>query len=231
MIMLLLIAAIARYHTTAHVSRGQIYYKKAVQKAWAELEKLKVFFQLQYDPSNPNAVPEFKITGLPSPDELFLFRYNQGQMEVPDQIHNLYYNQYTFDTTFLRAMANKNTIKDYHTDYETTYKNSASLISDLVDIRTFTYFTYNNGDAVTNYNTSAEQLDTAIVVIDDMVNPSEPEDDLIGYIGWWVENIDNAAFQNNARHVTFALQFWYPGQDMYDQAPEVILLKTLMVKE
>jgi hypothetical protein len=62
--------------------------------------------------------------------------------------------------------------------------------------------------------------------------PADPEDDLLGNIGWWVENVPDGEpdITSIGKKITFVLQFWYPGQDWTRYDPEVIVLKTTVVK-
>ena len=96
-----------------------------------------------------------------------------------------------------------------------------------IDLRTFTYCTV-DGNTSTNSNlTSPYQVDVSIVVIDDMGSPVDPEDDLLGYVGWWVEKDSTYP---DFKTITLALQYWYPGADWKSVDPEVIVLKTTVIK-
>ncbi|MBN2125275.1 MAG: prepilin-type N-terminal cleavage/methylation domain-containing protein [Deltaproteobacteria bacterium] len=219
LILTLIVMAVIQYHASSGASKGQQYYLKAVDTARAELEKLNAFKSLQPEAS------EFKETG-PPPNEIFLFKFvDSTEIEVPSPIFRVYYDDHGYSNEFLRRMEGCNTVKEYRNCYITAFKVIGFLDTDTVDRKTFTYFTYNLGDTTTDFNTSQGQVDASIVVIDDMGTPGDPEDDLIGNIGWWVEDAVHYSGTTIFKNVTFALQFWYPGQDWTRFDPEVIVLK------
>ena len=225
LVLALMVAAVVQYHATSGASRGQEYYLKAVQAARAEMEKLRAVFAL--DPTSP----EFQDTGSP-PDKIFLFKFNSNGTTIklpvnpttePNRIFRVYYNDHTFSNVLLKSLGSNNTVKAYHSEYETAFNSFSS--SDEIDKRTFTYFT-DDGNTTTDSNVNG-QIDASIAVIDDMGSPDSPEDDLLGNIGWWVEDVDPAGY---CKKITFVLQFWYPGQDLTKFDPEVIVLKTTFVE-
>jgi len=221
LILTLIVAAVVQYHSTSGASRGQEYYLKAVQVARAEMEKLRALFELNPDISefNDNVTAS---GGLPS--SLFLFKFiGPTNISFPAPLFHVYYNDHTFGSVFLKSLNANNTVKDYHSYYVSTF-NSFSETDDI-DKRTFTYFT-DDGDTDTDSNVNG-QIDASIAVIDDMGDPADPADDLLGNIGWWVEDVDTAG---DCKRITFVLQFWYPGQDWTRFDPEVIVLKTTVVR-
>lgn len=235
MILMLLVGAVVHYHSSAGASKGQEYYLKAVQVARAELDKLKALFEF-----TTGSFDEFvdNVTaggGLPA--DIYLFRYTgETTIEVPNPIFKVYYKDHNSidpGNEFLKklgdsppyAVNTKNSVQDYHQYYEERY----NLLSDddYTDCKTFTYFTDDLDPSTTDEGSPDPKVDASIVVIDDMGSPEDPEDDLLGNIGWWVENVDPP--NNNCKKITFVLQFWYPGQSFLID-PEVIVLKTTLVK-
>jgi len=233
LILTLIVAAVVQYHSISGASRGQEYYLKAVQVARSEMEKLRALFEFDSDPNNP--FPEFidNVTAYGGlPNVIFLFKFNSDGATIklpinpttePNRIFHVYYNDHTFSNMFLKSLGPNNTVKDYHSDYITAFNSFSD--NDDIDKRTFTYFT-DDGDTDTDSNVNG-QIDASIAVIDDMGNPADPEDDLLGNIGWWVEDVDTAG---DCKRITFVLQFWYPGQDWTRFDPEVIVLKTTVLK-
>ena len=249
MMLLLLVAAVAQYHASSGASSDQKYYLKAVQVARAELEKLKALFELVHGQSAKeftaqiNPAPDDRAT----PDDIFLFRFEDDgtSIELPyenqaapddDDLFRVYYQNHD-DTRFLRALGDsppygvnsKNTAVEYHDYYVEAYDafdlSAEGLEADDVDKRLYTYFADDNNDT-TNASAGAGKIDASVVVIDDMGSPEDPEDDLLGYIGWWVKNIDTP---KKNKKVTFVLQFWYPGQNK-TIPPECIVIKTTLVQ-
>ena len=220
LVLTLIVAAVVQYHTSAGVSKGQQYYLKAVKTATTELDKLRALYELKYDDST---VTEFDETGLPT--DIFLFKFTSStSIDLPSPIYHVYYSDHGYSGEFLKSIGANNTVKDYHQYYEANYVTD----TDDIDGRTFTYLT-DDGNTVTGTNGANGQVDASIVVIDDMGSPEDREDDLIGNIGWWVEDVSISGTVY-LKKITFALQFWYPGQDETEFDPEVIVLKTTLVK-
>ena len=219
LILTLIVAAVVKYHTSVGVSKGQQYYLKAVQTAKNELDKLRALYELK------SGVSEFDSTG-PPPNNIFLFKFvDTSVVTTPSPIFHVYYDN-SGSTEFLISIGTDNTVKNYRSNYKTAY--SSIIETDKIDSRTFTYYTDDN-DTETDHTDGSGQVDASIVVIDDMGSPIDPEDDLIGNIGWWVEDVSISGTAY-LKKVTFALQFWYPGQDWTEVDPEVIVLKTTLVK-
>ena len=238
LILTLIVAAVVQYHTSVGVSKGQQYYLKAVQTARTELEKLRALYEFDADGS----FAEFDATVAP-PASIFLFKFKTStEIEYPDNntnIFRVYYKDHSSSyqgTSFLKplgsappyAVNTKNSVKDYHQYYEEQY----NILSDDddTDRKTFTYFTYDtNPTDQTDSIPGSGQIDASVVIIDDMGSPVDPEDDLLGNIGWWVEDVSISGTVY-LKKITFALQFWYPGQVETEFDPEVIVLKTTLVK-
>jgi len=236
LILTLIVAAVVQYHTSAGVSKGQQYYLKAVQVARAELDKLRALYEFDTDGS----FAEFDATATP-PDNIFLFKFKTStEIEYPDNntnIFRVYYKDHSSSyqgTSFLKPLSSttpyavntKNSVKEYHQYYEEQY----NILSDDddTDRKTFTYFTNDSNDQADSIPGSG-QIDASVVIIDDMGNPVDPNDDLIGNIGWWVVDVSISGTVY-LKKVTFVLQFWYPGQDWTEVEPEVIVLTTTLVK-
>lgn len=218
LILTLIVAAVVKYHTSAGVSKSQEYYLKAVQTTRTELEKLRALYELQSDAT------EFDSTGAP-PNDIYLFKFTSStSIDLPSPIYHVYYSDHGYSNEFLKSIGANNTVKDYHQYYETNY----IADTDNIDGRTFTYFT-NDGNTVTDTDGANGKVDASIVVIDDMGSPEDRKDDLIGNIGWWVEDVSISGTVY-LKKITFALQFWYPGQDWTAHDPEVIVLKSTLVK-
>jgi type II secretory pathway pseudopilin PulG len=224
LILIFLVAALLHYHGSSSAAKNQEHYLKAVQVARAELDRLRAFYDLQ------SGVSEFDQTG-PPPADVFLFKFNgTGTLDLPSPTFHVYYGDHGYGTVLFQSIGNNNTVKNYP-----GYYSSAFPLADagVTDYRTFVYFT-NDGNTVTDNNAAQGKVDASIVVIDDMGAPpstvgNEARDDLIGNIGWWVEDIASAGV-TVAKKVTLALQFWYPGQEWTSVDPEVIVLKTTLVK-
>ncbi len=223
MIMLLLVTAVIHYHSSAGASKDQVYYLKAVQRASAELEKLRALCELEFDSVSP--IAEFANRAPPA-GNLYLFKFVSGSVITVLSSFNTYTDEYAYTfgppkpEGFLKEISSPTTIDKYNQDYETTYK-GIQADGDDVDKKRVTYFA--------NYTTNTGPLDISIVVIDDMGSPIEPEDDLLGIIGWWVEDASISGPGAKAKKITFVLQFWHPGQSLTID-PEVIVLKTTMVE-
>ncbi len=228
--LLVIVAAIVHYHSTSGVSGNQVYDLKAVDVLHSEANKLEALYRKDKD------LDEFSEISVNLPEEIFLFRVNSNQVEVPSPIHNVYYSPHSaLSIDIIKSLDNNNTINDYHKHYDDAFKLEYSVPSDTIDLRTFTFCTYDSAedppstadtDSFGLSNPSTATLDVSIVVSDDMGSPDEPEDDLLGYIGWWVEKVDLGS--ESIKNVTIALQYWYPGADWKAVDPEVIVLKTTM---
>ena len=227
LILCLLVAAVVQYHASAGAAKGQVYYLKAVQTAKNELEKLRDLYNLDKD----GTFGEFKkSSGVPTGSP-YLFRFTgPTTIEVPAHIYHVYYSDHGYSDSFLRPMSNDRDVLDYRATYKAAFDGFSD--TDQVDRRTFTYFT-NDGNETTDSSPGSGQVDASIAVIDDMGDPTNAEDDLIGNIGWWVENVPSGEQDSKARckKITFVLQFWYPGQDWREQDPEVIVLKSTFVRQ
>ena len=226
LILTLIVAAVVKYHTSVGASKGQEYYLKAVQAAKSEMDKLRALYELKYDDSTAK---EFDETGLPT--DIFLFKFTSStSIDLPSPIYHVYYSDHGYSNEFLKSIGAKSGVTDYKL-YHQYYEDAYVTDTDDIDGRTFTYFT-NDGNTITNTDGANGKVDLSIVVIDDMGSPEDREDDLIGNIGWWVENVPAGEPNSTAKckKVTFALQFWYPGQDWTEFDPEVIVIKTTLVK-
>lgn len=230
LILTLIVAAVVQYHSSAGVSKGQEYYLKAVQVARAELNKLRALYELN------SGVSEFDSTGSP-PADIFLFKFiDASGVTIPSPLFHVYYSDHSYEDEFLKPLREDSGDPPYSSggqcskvlQYRDCYENEYGTLSGTTDWRTFTYYTSDN-NTITDENYSNGIVDASVVVIDDMGSPVDPEDDLIGNIGWWVEDV---AISGTVylKKVTFALQFWYPGQDWTEFDPEVIVLKTTLVK-
>jgi type II secretory pathway pseudopilin PulG len=235
LIMMLIVAAVIQYHASSGASRGQQYYLKAVQAARAELDKLRAVYELDSGSS------EFEHTG-PPPETIFLFRYNTGssQLELPtgtpEELFHVYYSDHGQGTTLLKPLgingpyspSESSGVSYYGHYYCQTYNDFSD--DDSVDRKTFTYFTHDdNPYHPPDYDLVERKIDASIAVIDDMGSPDNCENDLLGNMGWWVEDVAVSGV-THLKKVTFAFQFWYPGQEWTSVDPEVIVLKTTLVK-
>jgi len=220
-IMLIIVGIILDFQSTANVSTGQIYYLKAVNKAKAELERLRIFFELKYDPNNISY--EFAHTG--TPDKIFLFKYNKlsNNLDFPAITNNAYLKDSSLKNSLIRTLESPS--EDYSDQVDYIYKSYK---------KTFDSFTIDGQDidykdkinfAYTLDEINSQITNVSLIVIDDMGCPNDSLDDLLGYIGWWVERINNNSIQ-----ITYTLQFWYPGQNWMEFNPEVIVIKTVMTK-
>lgn len=218
-----LVAALLHYHGSSGVSKNQEYYLKAVQVARAEMERLRAFYELK-----PTAT-EFDPTG-PPPGKFHLFKFiNATSLDPPPSpIFHVYYADHGYGDQLFRSIGNNNKVKEYPVYYKAAYEAFNPIDPDMTDKRTFIYFT-NDGNMTTDYNASQGQADASILIIDDLGSPADPGDDLLGNIGWWVEDIAVSGTVY-AKRVTMKLQFWYPGQDPTKYDPEVIELKTTLLK-
>lgn len=236
LIMMLLVAAVIHYHSSAGVSKNQEYYLKAVQVARAELEKLRALFEF----NTTGSFAEFTSNG-PPPDSIFLFKHTSPtSIELPSPLFHVYYRHHGHDDEFLRPQGDsppydvnaKNSVRHYHEYYEEQFNDFTIKPSDedKKDKRTFTYYTWDtNPTDQTNSDPSNGKVDASIVVIDDMGSPEKPEDDLLGNVGWWVEDASSDGPGPKVKKITFVLQFWYPGQET-SVDPEVIVLKSTAVE-
>ena len=233
LILTFLIAAVLHYHASAGASKNQEYYLKAVQTAKSELSKLAALYELK------SGISEFEATG-PPPNVIFLGKYDQATetLVLPAKIFKTYYSDHGYSTSLLRALGKSppyspneiSGVSQRQTLYCETYQ-SLDDDDDLRDMKTFTYFV-NDGNTVTDYDCSPGncKLDLAGTVIDDMGSPLDCEDDFRGIEGWWIEDAGVISGVTHLKKVTFAFQFWYPGQNWTRVDPEVIVLKTTLVK-
>ncbi len=236
LIMLLLVAAVIHYHSSAGVSKNQEYYLKAVQVARAEMEKLRALFEFD----TTGSFAEFTPNG-PPPNSIFLFKYTSPTaIELPSPLFHVYYRHHGYNEEFLRPLGDsppydvnaKNSVRHYHEYYEEQYDafNITPSDEDKKDKRTFTYYTWDTSPTdQTHSDPNNGKVDTSIVVIGDMGSPEKPDDDLLGNIGWWVENASDMGPGPRVKKITFVLQFWYPGQEK-GVDPEVIVLKSTVVE-
>jgi len=225
LILSLLVAAVVQYHASAGAAKGQVYYLKAVQTAKNELEKLRILYNLDKD----GTFDEFKASsGVPTSP--FLFKVTgPTTIEVPSPIFRVYYSDHSYSNSFLRPMADDKEVLDYQVTYKAAFDGFSD--TDQVDRRTFTYFT-NDGNGTTDSTPGSGQVDASLTVIDDMGDPTNAEDDLIGNIGWWVENVPSDEPDDTAKckKITFVLQFYYPGLEWTKHDPEVIVLKSIFIR-
>lgn len=160
------------------------------------------------------------------PANPYLFRFiNTTTIEVPSPIFHIYYNDHGYSGEFLRSAGVNNQIMDYNASYKTAH----DLLADEenLDSRTFDYF-INTGTAdATDYSVGSAEIDATLVVIDDMSDPQDAGDDLIGNIGWWVEDVDT---EGKCKKITLVVQFWYPGLEITKHDPEVIVLKSTFIR-
>lgn len=232
LILSFLIATAVQYHASSKASRGQECYLKAVQTAKSELDKLRALFKFDTD----GDFAEFTETS-PPPNQVFLYKVNSPtSIDLSSSLYRVYYDDHSSKysgNSFLKPLGDSspyavnggNTVDSFHTYYEEQF--SILTQTDDVDRKTFTYFTYDSGTDQTDSDAASGKVDTALAVIDDMATPSDSSDDLLGNIGWWVENVDDNGY---CKKITFALQFWYPGMDRTID-PEVIVLKTTLVRD
>ena len=216
--LLVIISAIVHYHSSTGASNYQIYDLKAVEVLKSEADKLEAFFKGDINSSGD----EFSSTGGP-PNNIFLFKYNSGQIDTPSPIHRVYYGDYYTEGYTIplgntsTSIGTYNTIDSYKTYYETEFQTKYDNLTDdakkNIDLRTFTYCTVDTDPTTNSNTTSPYQVDVSIVVIDDMGSPINPEDDLLGYIGWWVDDLSGIT------EITLALQYWYPGVDWKNVDP------------
>jgi hypothetical protein len=224
LIMTLLVAAVIHYHSSAGVSRNQGYYLKAVQVARAELDRLRVFFELEPDAGEFNSTqPPPDAQSPPEPICLFTFT-DETSIVVPDTIFRVYYESHGYGTELLQSLGADNSARDYHDSYVSAYSSLSD--TDEIDRKAYAYYANPDDDTETDYDEGGGSLDASLVVIDDMESPNDPEDDLLGNIGWWVEDVVGVP---DCKRITFALQFWYPGQERTED-PEVIVLKSTFVR-
>ena len=235
MIMMLLVAAVMHYHASAGAPKNQAYYLKAVQVAKAELEKLRALSEFD----TVSSFAEFTANGS-APNNIFLFRFTSPtSIELPNPIFRVYYADHrsNYDgTPFLKPLGSdppygvnmKNSVKDYQEYYQEQYNELKD--DDNRDRKSYTYYTW---DTHPTHQTDSDPInakaDASIVVIDDMGSPDKPDDDLLGHIGWWVEDASSEGPGQKVKKITFVLQFWYPGQKMTAD-PEVIVLKSTIVE-
>lgn len=227
-ILSVLISTIIHYHSSSGASSNQIYDLKAVNVLQSEANKLMAFYEIGSDDGEFEALG----VGVSPPDNIFLFKYDPDTgLELPDPIHHVYYEEY-YDDRITISIGNNNLIEDYHTYYEdafnTKYDNLNPAEKKKTDIRTLTYCTVEAGESSPRDTDSApNSVDVSMVVIDDMGSPEDPEDDLLGYIGWWVE--DEGDGTNDIKKITLAFQYWYPGVDWKNVDPEVIVLEITII--
>ena len=237
LIMTLIIAAVVKYHSSAGVSKGQEYYLKAVKVARAEMEKLRSLYELD------SGIREFEHTGSP-PDDIFLFKYNieTGNLDLPSPLFHVYYDDHGYSADLLKPLGvngpyqpdEMSGVSFYHHYYCETFNDFSD--NDNRDRKTFTYFIHDTNneyppDSDCTPCTSIKcQLDASLAVIDDMGSPYDCEDDLLGNIGWWIVDDGIISGVTHLKKVTFALQFWYPGQEWMSVDPEVIVIKTTLMK-
>lgn len=224
MMLMLVVGAILQYFSTSGASRNQVYDLKAVAALKSESEKLEAFFKKAI------YVREFDTTA--PPDDIFLFKYDSdsGNIDIPNpNIHRVYYGNYEANGLTI-SIDNNNSIDNYHTYYEEEFDDRYALLDanqkEIRDLRTYTYCTFENGESgepYTDYDINNLEMDVCMVVIDDMGSPNDPEDDLLGYLGWWVEEEGTTS---KILIITMALQYWYPGADWKSVDPEVIVLET-----
>jgi len=209
MILLMMVAVTIQYHSSSGVHKDQDIYLKAVHKAHAELERLKSYYK------NIGPVSNFVdfIENEP-PEDLFLFKYDENNLiQYPAQLFHVYTQN---DPMILRSLGTDNIPENYHKNYESIFENEGfDDPNNNSDGKVLVFYTDDG-------NTSANTFDTSLVVIDDFGSPYDPIDDLIGNIGWWVENIGLTC-----QRITFVLQFWYPGQPITID-PEIIDIQTIM---
>jgi hypothetical protein len=235
LIMILLVTAVIHYHTTAGVSKDQTYYLKAVQTARAELEKLRALFELD----RARSFTEFVPNG-PPPRDIFLFKFTSSTgIELPNPIFRVYYKDHhsSYDgIPFLRPLGSgppygvnvKNSVLEYPLYYQDSYNGQSD--DDQTDRKSFTYFSWDSNPIdQTDSAPDNGKVDASLVVLDDMGSPYDPQDDLIGNIGWWVEDASSEGPGLEVKKITFVLQFWYPGQEK-SADPEVIILKSTFVR-
>ncbi|MBW1802944.1 MAG: prepilin-type N-terminal cleavage/methylation domain-containing protein [Deltaproteobacteria bacterium] len=252
LILTFLIAAVLQYHASSGASKNQEYLLKAVQSARAEMEKLRIMYSFHPD------IEEFDHTG-PPPQKIFLFKYGgwdsdekKHLLDTPEPIFKIYYKAHE-DTLLKQTWGkqcdpNDETCSSGVSWYQKSYCESRNQTgfeeTDTIDKRTYTYFT-DDGNTTTDFTkyhkeTRGFEIDASLVVIDDMGSPTDSDyndctsiytDDLLGNIGWWVEDAGIiSGVTPHIKKITFALQFWYPGQDWTSVDPEVIVLKTTFVK-
>ena len=226
--LMLVVGAIVQYFSTSGASSNQVYDLKAVEVLKSEANKLVAIYI-----SGVTSLSNEFTDNSPLPDNIFLFKYNSStsKIDLPTStIFHVYYGDYNNEGYTIpigddsTAVGSKNTIDNYHSYYETAFDNNYTSLSDNekrdIDLRTFTYCTVDINSSTNVNDTTPFQADVSMVVIDDMGSPVDPEDDLLGYVGWWVEDI------SGLKKITLALQYWYPGTDWRSVDPEVIVLET-----
>ena len=234
LILTLIVAALIQYHASSGAGSNQEYYLKAVQVARGELEKLRVLYELD------SGVSEFADTG-PPPPSVFLFKYagEQEQLDLPAPINQVYYDHHGYYNNLFRrlgplkptdppdpTLGAYSGVSKYHEGYEQQFAIFAD--TDNVDKRSFTYFTYDTGSTYPPHSDYLHgKVDASVAVIDDMGSADDPTDDLLGNLGWWIEDVAVSG-TTCLKKVTFALQFSYPGENA-GQNPEVIVLRTTLV--
>ncbi|MFC1824406.1 hypothetical protein ACFL9T_16985 [Thermodesulfobacteriota bacterium] len=240
MLLVFLVGVVLKYHSIRGASHDQKYYLKAVETAKQELEKLRSLYEID------SGITEFENTGVPNaPDGLFLAKVISASPYLDiltPEVFKIYYSDHGQGDSFLRPLwgglvnpDSQNGVTHFGNRgaYESGFEAPGFDSSDTVDKRTFTYFLY-DGNTETNFTQNDQnniKIDLAGTVIDDMGSPEDPMDDLLGMIGWWVEDAGVISGVTHLKKITFALQFWYPGQKpIKGDAPEVIILKTTFVK-
>jgi hypothetical protein len=236
-----IVAALLNYHGSSGAGKNQQYYLKAVQVARAELEKLRALYEID------SGASEFQHTGPPPSLGLhhasgigdgIVFEGSSGPT------YHVYYTDHGMNETFLRPLwfrpigggadlppphppLTTSGVSRYQDHYCATYQQFSD--TDHKDRRTFTYFTSDNQPGYPPHSNGEKgDVDVSLTVIDDMGSPYDCSDDLLGGIGWWIEDVAVSGV-TVCKKVTFVLAFRYPGQSS-GQYPEVISLKTTLVK-
>jgi len=205
-----------------------------VQAARAELEKLRALYEID------SGCSEFDHTGPPPGHGLhrpsgvgegIVFEGSEGPT------YHVYYTDHGASETFLRGLGGsppypllvKSGISKYQEYYCEAYNKSGFQDTDGRDRKTFTYFTWDDGPGYPPHSDASNGLvDASLVVIDDMGSPYDCTDDLLGGIGWWIEDVAISGV-TYCKKVAFFLAFRYPGQSQ-GISPEVICLRTTLVK-
>jgi prepilin-type N-terminal cleavage/methylation domain-containing protein len=236
LIMVFLVAALLNYHGSSGAAKNQVYYLKAVQVARAELDKLRALYEVD------SGCSEFQHTGPVPADFLYRFTGVGEKLEFsgPDPskpTYHVYYTPHGTNETFLRPLGDsppyaplvKSGVSYYQKYYCEAYNKAGFEDTDQKDRRTLTYFTY---DTAPGYPPHADadhgQVNASLVVIDDMGSPYDCEDDLLGSIGWWIEDVAVSGV-TVCKKVAFFLAFRYPGEGT-GVNPELVCLKTTLVK-